>query len=102
MMPMPRPWGPVFRFCSSRAGGLAGGDARPENIVFVPPFVAEIKMRTDGHIIRPLAADGAITRYEAEPAYSGSCLVPIILKVRAYDPGDFTHTIKIWGEGLID
>jgi len=70
--------------------------------VFVPPFAAELKMRADGHIIQPLAADRTITRYAAQPTYSGSSLVPIVLTVRAYDPGDFTHTIKIWGEGLSD
>lgn len=81
---------------------MFGGDARRENIVFVPPFAAELKMRTDGHIIWPLAADGKITRYAARPIYSGRCLVPIATIVHAYDPEDFTHTIRIWGEGLND
>ena len=79
---------------------MFGGDARWENIVFLPPFAAEVKMRTDGHIIWPLAADGKITRYVVRPIYSGNALVPIALIVHAYDPGDFTHTIRIWGEGL--
>lgn len=81
---------------------MFGGDFRPENVVFVPPFAAELKMRADGHIIWPLAADEKITRYAARPIYSGSSLVPIVLIVHAYDPGDFTHTIQIWGEGLDD
>lgn len=81
---------------------MFGGDARPGNVVYVPPFAAELKMRTDGHIIWPLAADGTITRYAARPIYSGNALVPIVLIVHAYDPGDFTQTIQIWGDGLSD
>ena len=79
---------------------LFGGDERIENVVFVPHFVAELKNRTDENIIGPLAADGTITRYSAKPTYSGRCFVPILLTVRAYDPGDLTETIRIWGEGL--
>jgi hypothetical protein len=78
---------------------MFGGDDRPGNVVFVPPFAAEAKMRTDGQIW-PLAVDRIITEYAAEPTYSGGSFVPILLTVHAYDPGRFIYIIRIWGEGL--
>ncbi len=65
-----------------------------------PPFAAELKKRTDEEIVRPLAAERKITRYNAKPVYSGQSFVPVAVTVHAYEPGDFTETIKIWGEGL--
>lgn len=79
---------------------MFGGDSGPANIVFVPPFAAELKRRTDETIVRPLAADGKVTRYEAVPRYSGKSFVPVSVTVRAFDPGDFSETIAIWGEAL--
>jgi hypothetical protein len=78
---------------------MFGGDDRPENIVFVPTFAAEAKVRTDGKIWS-LAVDGTITEYAAKPSYSADSFVPIVLTVHAYDPGRFIHIIRIWGEGL--
>jgi hypothetical protein len=78
---------------------MFGGDARPENVVFVPPFAAEAKTRSDEQIWS-LAVDGMITEYAVEPTYSGGSLVPTVLTVHAYDPGRFLHIIRIWGGGL--
>jgi hypothetical protein len=80
--------------------GMFGGEDSPRNVVFVPPFAADLKQRADENIVRSLAAEGKITRYNAEPSYSGSSFVPIAITVRASDPGEFSETIKIWGDRL--
>lgn len=79
---------------------IFGGDANPANVVFVPSFAAELKRRADENIIRPLAGQGKITRYTATPSYAGKSFVPVAVTVRAFEPGAFTETIRIWGEGL--
>lgn len=78
---------------------LFGGEAHPANVVFVPPFAAEIKMSTDQNVIRPLAESGKVTRYNAKPTYAGKSFVPVAVTIQAHEPGDFTQTIQIWGEG---
>ncbi len=77
-----------------------GGDGRAENVAYVPPFAAELKIDTDTNIILPLALEGKVTRYAAKPEYSGRSIVPIAVKLLAYDPADFTYNIAIWGEAL--
>jgi hypothetical protein len=79
---------------------MFGGDADPRNVVYVPRFVAELKRQADEDIVRPLAAAGKITRYNAQPNYAGRSLIPVSLTIHAHEPGDFTPTIGIWGEGL--
>jgi hypothetical protein len=79
---------------------MFGGDDRTANVVFVPAFAAELKIRTDENIILPLATGGKITRYDAEPTYAGNSFVPVSIFVHAHDPGDFRYTLKIWGDGL--
>lgn len=75
-----------------------GGDARTENTVYVPPFVAELKSDADKNIILPLAAEGKITRYRAEPEYTGRSLVPITIKLVAFDPRSwaFLPPVRLW------
>lgn len=73
-------------------GGVPGGP----NVVFVPAWAAEQKQRIDTGTILPLAQQGTITRYAAEPAYKGNSFVPSSIKVHAHDPGEFTATIEIW------
>ena len=77
-----------------------GGSPIPENIIYVPHFVAEMKHSTDENVIASLAEAGNVTRYAAEPKYSGKSVVPISLRIGAYDPTDFTYDIAIWGDGL--
>jgi hypothetical protein len=77
-----------------------GGNPTAENIVFVPPFAAEMKAETDETIVMPLVADGKVTRYRAEPEYSGRSFVPIAIKIVASDPADFTCDLAIWGDAL--
>ncbi|MDP3855986.1 hypothetical protein [Phenylobacterium sp.] len=77
-----------------------GGDWRAENIVFVPPFAADLKTRVDENIIIPLAIEGKVTRYRAEPEHAGRSMVPIAVKLVASDPADFTYNMAIWGDAL--
>ena len=78
---------------------LGGADV-PENCVYVPPFVLEIKQGADQNIIMPLVEEGLVTRYIATPRYQGSSFVPCAVEIKALDPGNFQETICIWGEGL--
>jgi len=77
-----------------------GGTDDARNIVFVPVGFAAIKARMDTNIIHPLAAEGKVTEYRAEPEYQGRSFVPIAIKILASAPGSFTATIKIWGKAL--
>lgn len=77
-----------------------GGEVRTENTVYVPPFVAELKSEADRNIILPLAAEGKISRYRAEPEYAGRSVVPIAVRLVGFDPANFTYDIAIWGDAL--
>ncbi len=77
-----------------------GGEPVRQNTVHVPPFVADLKADADRNIILPLAAEGKITRYRAEPEYAGRSFVPIAIKLIATDPANFTYDLAIWGAAL--
>jgi hypothetical protein len=77
-----------------------GGQDIPLNVVYVPVGIAAIKSRIDNNDIRPLASEGKIRHYKAVPEYQGKSFIPIAVTITASDPGQFTTTIKIWGEAL--
>ena len=77
-----------------------GGTDVPDNCIYVPPFVVEIKQRADRNIIMPLVEKGVVTRYIATPKYQGGSFVPCAIDIKALDPGNFNEIICIWGEGL--
>jgi hypothetical protein len=79
---------------------MFGGDARAENIIFVPPFAVEAKQRTDENVVRPMVAAGKVIHYEVKPIHAGKSFVPIFFTVHAYEPGHFLQMFRIWGEGL--
>lgn len=66
------------------------------NIVFVPAWAAQQKQRIDTDTIFPLAQEGKIKKYLANPSYKGDSFVPSVITIRAHDPSDFTVTIEIW------
>ena len=72
----------------------------PQNFVYVPVGLAEVKRSIDENIIAPLVSEGTVTRYAATPEYSGDSFIPIAITVTASDPGSFTTTIAVWGEAL--
>jgi hypothetical protein len=74
-----------------------GGADVPHNSVYVPPFVVELKDSIDRDIILPLAQEGRITQYAAQPEYAGESFVPVALHVTAWEPGSFNTVIRIWG-----
>lgn len=73
-----------------------GGPAEGMNVVYVPAWAAAHKQRIDLGTVMPLAQQGTITQYAAEPRYKGSSYVPSSIVIRAHDPGDFTATVEIW------
>ena len=75
-----------------------GGLDVPENFVYVPAGTGDLKRGVDENVIRPLVADGTVTRYVAEPRYQGNSFVPVAITVEASEPGSFTTTINLWGE----
>jgi len=77
-----------------------GGEDNPLNTLYVPVGVASVKAGIDENIIRPLAAEGKVTKYTAEPEYQGKSFIPIAITITASDPGEFTTTINIWGDAL--
>src|SRR6478609_10097282 len=77
-----------------------GGLDIPENVLYVPIGVVEMKANIDDNIIAALVQDGKATRYVAEPEYEGKSFVPSAIKIMAIQPGSFETTIKIWGKAL--
>jgi len=76
--------------------GALGGTPDEPNLVFVPAWAAEQKEHIDVGTVLPLAQEGKITKYSAEPAYKGKSFVPSAVTIRAHTPADFTATINIW------
>jgi hypothetical protein len=77
-----------------------GGEDILNNVLYVPIGIAAIKARIDLNIIAPLVSEGKISQYRAVPQYQGESFIPIAVTVSAWDPGQFTSTITIWGEAL--
>lgn len=73
-----------------------GGDHRPENVVYVPPFVYELKERIDMQEFVPLVEKGEVSEYGVKPTYAGRCLVPTDLLITATTPSAHVWSIAIW------
>jgi hypothetical protein len=79
-----------------------GGTDDPRNIVYVPPFVVELKQQTDANVIAPLVREGRVRSYAATPQYEGTSFVPVSIEIRASDPGEFETSLRIWGPALAE
>ena len=77
-----------------------GGEETPINTLYVPVGIADIKSGIDNNVIGPLVAEGKISHYTATPKYQGNSFIPIAIQIVASNPGEFSSTIKIWGEAL--
>ena len=77
-----------------------GGMNHLINIVYVPIGIAEIKEGIDGNVITKLIDEGKITEYSAAPEYQGTSFIPIAIRIKASNPGQFSTLIKIWGDAL--
>jgi hypothetical protein len=77
---------------------LFGGKGVPENIVHVPPGIAQMKERVDATIAE-LLKSGAIRKYAGTPEYSGASFVPKRIVIKAWDPQKepaFNSVLEIW------
>lgn len=77
-----------------------GGPDEDVNVVYLPVGLGAMKTRIDMEVVQPLAEEGRITSYTATPEYQGRSFIPVSIRIRASDPGDFTYTLAIWGEAL--
>jgi hypothetical protein len=75
-----------------------GGKEIPQNVLYVPPGIAEIKKGIDTTIAR-MVQEGSVSSYVAEPEYKGNSFVPSKIKIKTSHPekpGAFEPTINIW------
>jgi hypothetical protein len=79
-----------------------GGGDDVRNVVYVPPFVVDLKQQVDATVVRPLIEEGTVRSYAATAQYDGQSFVPSSIEIRASDPGDFETTLRIWGRALAD
>jgi hypothetical protein len=77
-----------------------GGEDNALNVLYVPPGVSGIKTGIDLNVIRPLIEAEKVSQYKCEPEYQGQSFIPIAVKITAWNPGEFTTTINIWGDAL--
>ncbi len=77
-----------------------GGTDDPGNVVYVPPFVVDLKQRTDTLTIGPLVEQGTVTAYDVTPHYDGASHVPSSIEIHASDPGELRVSLRIWGSAL--
>jgi hypothetical protein len=73
-----------------------GGSRRPENILYVPPSIADVKERIDWEEIRPIILSGKSVEYHVHPSYAGRCMVPTDITVTATSPEPLARHIRIW------
>lgn len=79
-----------------------GGEEVPGNVLFVPLGVGAMKARIDVGVIVPLAREGKVTKYSAEPEYEGDSFIPVAIRVHAHSPGEFRERIVLWGKELAE
>lgn len=75
-----------------------GGKDIPQNSVFVPLGISEIKNRLTGTLAR-FVSEGQINNLTVEPEYKGESFIPSRIKMRAWHTdkkGEFTPSIEIW------
>lgn len=67
------------------------------NMVFVPPIVADLKSKCD-IMIEYLLFEGMVNHYSCYPQYKGNSLIPSQLRIEAKkdDKYVFLETIRIW------
>jgi hypothetical protein len=117
MQPKAKPVGPDFSSVDTQEKAIAlyrqgeleklflmplefGGEDGPNNTLYVPLGLADVKAGIDNNVIGPMVEAGRVTQYRTDPEYQGESFVPIAIKITAWDPGEFTTTINIWGDAL--
>ncbi|WP_425054842.1 hypothetical protein [Pseudomonas abyssi] len=75
-----------------------GGEDIPQNSVYVPAGIPEIKDQITGTLIR-FVEQGLIDNMQVNPEYKGSSFVPSKIKMstsHSGKAGEFNPTIEIW------
>ncbi len=77
-----------------------GGSDSPENSIYVPPGIPEVKDQMTGTIIR-FAEQGLIDSLNVSPEYKGESFVPASIRIETSHSdsdkeGKFNPTIEIW------
>lgn len=75
-----------------------GGEDIPQNSVYVPAGIPEIKDQITGTLIR-FVEQGLIDNMQVNPEYKGNSFVPSKIKMRTSHSGkegEFNPTIEIW------
>ena len=74
-----------------------GGADNELNVLYVPIGIGSMKQNIDFNVISGLIQDGTVSQYVASPNYIGKSFIPSEIVIRAYNPGEFTTSIKVWG-----
>ena len=75
-----------------------GGEARPENVVFVPPEVAGLQTKLTASLGQ-MFQDELIDQVRLVPEYRGKSFIPAKISVSAWHsqkPGRFERSIRVW------
>ncbi|ACR10988.1 conserved hypothetical protein [Teredinibacter turnerae T7901] len=75
-----------------------GGEDVPQNIVYVPAGIPEIKDKITGTFIR-FVQEGLIDNLQVNPEYKGNSFVPSKINMKTSHSGkagEFNPTIEIW------
>lgn len=75
-----------------------GGEDIPQNIVYVPVGIADIKQTITDTLVK-YVQDGLISNMEVLPEYKGDSFIPSEIKMKTSSgdkPGEFNPTINIW------
>ncbi|MBZ9556798.1 MULTISPECIES: hypothetical protein [unclassified Modicisalibacter] len=75
-----------------------GGEDIPQNVVYVPPGISEIKDSITGTLFR-FAKEGVIDSLQVNPEYKGVSVIPSRIHIKTSHsgkPGEFNPTIDIW------
>ena len=75
-----------------------GGEATPQNIVYVPKEAADAKALITGTLVRFVKED-LIDQLVVEPIYKGNSIVPSRLVMKASHStkeGKFNPTVEVW------
>ncbi|MEJ2407021.1 MAG: hypothetical protein P8171_22605 [Candidatus Thiodiazotropha sp.] len=75
-----------------------GGEDIPQNVVFVPAGIPEIKDKITGTLMR-FVQEGLIDNLQVNPEYKGNSFVPSKINIKTSHSdkaGEFNPTIEIW------
>ncbi|MCI5058982.1 MAG: hypothetical protein MRY83_22905 [Flavobacteriales bacterium] len=72
-----------------------GGSEGPENILYVPKNVKDLKDRHDKKLIG-LIESGKNLNYNLSPVYKGKSFIPAQIDIKVMGDGDYSELIEVW------